>query len=209
MRRHGLQRAAWAVATAIALLAPSAVRGQTAEQLERIRNWNPQVKEFQKPGEIQKAGDIQVPRGIQAVRLEIEHCERRLQVGADALFAFDEWTLSPEAEETLVVLAPEIEKAGRKRRMSIEGHTDSKGSDDYNRTLSEKRAATVKEWLVARGAMPPTTPVVAHGESRPIAPNEKPDGSDDPEGRQKNRRVEVVIDTCASAPADAWSKSSD
>ena len=177
------------------LLAPALSGAQTEEQLERIRKWNPQIKEFQKPGEIQKAVEIQVPRGIQAVRVETERSERRLSVGADALFAFDQWTLTPEAEETLVVVLPEIEKAG-KHPVSIEGHTDAKGSDEYNRALSEKRASTVKQWLVTRGAVPPGTRVVAYGESKPIAPNQKPDGSDDPEGRQRNRRVEVVIDTC-------------
>ena len=177
------------------LVAPAWTGAQTEEQLERIRKWNPQIKEFQKPGEIQKAGEIQVPHGIQAVRVETEHCERRLSVGADALFAFDKWTLTPDAEETLVVVLPEIGKAG-KHPISIEGHTDAKGSDEYNRVLSEKRASTVKQWLVTRGAVPPSARVVAYGETRPIAPNQKPDGSDDPEGRQKNRRVEVVIDTC-------------
>lgn len=183
-------------AACLLLAGASAVRAQTAEQVERIRNWNPKIGEFQKPGEIQKAGDIQVPRGIQAVKVvEAQACERRLSMVADALFAFDQWTLTPEAEETLVVVVPEIEKAG-KHPVSIEGHTDAKGNDDYNRTLSEKRASTVKQWLVARGAVPDGSRVVPYGESKPVAPNQKPDGSDDPEGRQKNRRVEVVIDTC-------------
>lgn len=192
---RGRRLAAAVVAGWLACTAGTAL-AQTDEQIERIRKWNPKVGEFQKPGEIQKAGEIQVPRGIQAVRVvESERCERRLSVGADALFAFDQSTLSPEAEETLVVLLPEIEKAG-KHPVSIEGHTDAKGSDAYNDALSEKRAQTVKQWLVARNAVPPATKVIAYGEKKPIAPNAKPDGSDDPEGRQKNRRVEVVIDTC-------------
>ena len=193
--------AALAAAGWLALAAPA--RAQTQEQLDRIRNWNPHVGEIQKPGEIQapkgeiqKPGEIQVPRGIQAVKVvEATKCERRLSVGADALFAFDQWTLSPEAEETLVVVLPEIEKAGT-HPVSIEGHTDAKGSDAYNDTLSEKRAATVKQWLVARKAVSESTKVVGYGERKPVAPNTNPDGSDDPEGRQKNRRVEVVIDTC-------------
>jgi outer membrane protein OmpA-like peptidoglycan-associated protein len=183
-------------AAGLLLAGATALHAQTAEQMERIRNWNPKIGEFQKPGEIQKAGDIQVPRGIQAVKVvEAQACERRLSMVADALFAFDQWTLTPEAEETLVVVVPEIEKAG-KHPVSIEGHTDAKGSDQYNETLSAKRAGTVKDWLVARKAVPEATKVVAYGERKPVAPNQKPDGSDDPEGRQKNRRVEVVIDTC-------------
>ena len=168
--------AALAAAGWLALAAP--VRAQTQEQMDRIRNWNPHVGEIQKPGEIQapkgeiqKSGEIQVPRGIQAVKVVAgTKCERRLSVGADALFAFDQWTLTPEAEETLVVVLPELEKAG-KHPVSIEGHTDAKGSDAYNDTLSEKRAATVKQWLVARKAVPEGTKVVGYGERKPIAPN--------------------------------------
>lgn len=198
-----------AIAAGILACAAAAATAQTDEQLERIRNWNPKVGEIQKPGEIQvpkgtiqtpgeiqKPGEIQVPRGIQAVRVvESERCERRLSVGADALFAFDQWTLGPDAEETLVVLLPELEKAG-KHPVSIEGHTDAKGTDAYNDALSEKRAKAVKQWLVSRNAVPENARIVAYGEKKPIAPNVKPDGSDDPEGRQKNRRVEVVVDTC-------------
>lgn len=81
---------------------------------------------------------------------------------------------------------------------TVEGHTDAKGSDAYNQTLSEKRARTVRDWLAARGALPVDTPIQGWGERRPIAPNLKPDGSDDPAGRQKNRRVEVTLDLCKS-----------
>lgn len=183
-----------ATVSAVALGAGTA-GAQTQEQMDRIKAWNPQIREFQKPGEIQKAGEIQVPRGIQAIRVINERCERRLAVGSDALFAFDRWDLSPEAEETLLAVVPEIQKAG-KHPVSIEGHTDAKGSETYNQTLSEKRSAEVKQWLVAKGALPAGTSSVGYGEAKPVAPNQKADGSDDPEGRQKNRRVEVVIDTC-------------
>jgi outer membrane protein OmpA-like peptidoglycan-associated protein len=114
-------------------------------------------------------------------------------VVSDALFEFDKATLSPGAEETLQALLPLLAKAG-KHPARVEGHTDSKGADDYNQTLSEKRARTVKDWLVARGALPASTPTAGWGERKPVAPNARPDGSDDPAGRQKNRRVEVVLD---------------
>lgn len=77
-----------------------------------------------------------------------------------------------------------------------QGHTDAKGADDYNQTLSEKRARTVKDWLAAKGAVAASTPIQGWGERKPVAPNAKPDGSDDPQGRQKNRRVEVILDLC-------------
>ncbi len=160
---------------------------------------------WQKPGEIQKPrdtwqtpGEIQVPKGLQAIRTEEARCTKRFSVGADALFEFDKATLSPDAEETLNALLPLLAKAG-KHPASLEGHTDAKGSDAYNQSLSEKRAQTVKDWLVAKGAVAAATPIQGWGKRKPVAPNTKPDGSDDPAGRQKNRRVEVVLDLCKNA----------
>jgi outer membrane protein OmpA-like peptidoglycan-associated protein len=157
---------------------------------------------WQKPGEIQQPkgtwqqpGEIQAPKGIQAIHAQAETCAQRFQVVSDALFDFDKATLSPGAEETLNALLPLLAKAGR-HPARVEGHTDAKGSDSYNQTLSEKRAQTVKDWLVAHGALPASTPTAGWGKRHPVAPNTKPDGSDDPAGRQKNRRVEVVLDSC-------------
>jgi outer membrane protein OmpA-like peptidoglycan-associated protein len=151
---------------------------------------------WQVPGEIQKAGEIQVPKGIQAVTTTAAgRCEQRLSVVADALFDFDKANLRPGAEETLTAAAPEIAKLGGKPSR-IEGHTDGKGSDAYNFKLSEARATTVRAWLSARDIVPAATPIKGFGKTKPVAPNTTADGKDDPEGRQKNRRVEVVFNTC-------------
>ncbi len=156
-------------------------------------------REIQKPRDNwQQPGEIQVPKGIQAIRAQEERCSKRFLMVSDALFEFDKATLSPDAEETLRALVPLLAKAG-KHPATIEGHTDAKGADAYNQTLSEARARTVKDWLVAQGALPATTPTQGWGEQRPVAPNAKPDGSDDAAGRQKNRRVEVVLDLCGQA----------
>lgn len=78
--------------------------------------------------------------------------------------------------------------------MRIEGHTDSKGSDSYSQEQSERRALAVKDWLVRQaGSTPARLTARGLGETRPVAPNTRPDGSDDPAGRQRNRRVEVVL----------------
>jgi outer membrane protein OmpA-like peptidoglycan-associated protein len=146
-------------------------------------------------GTWQKPGEIQVPKGIEAVRATATRCEQRLSVVADALFDFDKSNLRPEAEETLAAAGPEIAKLGGKPSR-IEGHTDAKGSDAYNMKLSEARATTVREWLAGRGLVPAATPIKGFGKTKPIAPNDTADGRDDPEGRQKNRRVEVVFNTC-------------
>lgn len=159
---------------------------------------------WQVPGEIQvptgpwqEPGDIQVPKGIQAVKsVEESACLRRITVVGDALFDFDKSDLRADAEETLVAAGPEIARAGD-GKLTITGHTDSKGSDAYNDELSEARARTVRDWLGTKGFIPADTPFVGRGERRPIAPNENADGSDNSAGRQQNRRVEVEIDSCA------------
>jgi len=157
---------------------------------------------WQAPGEIQQPkgpwqtpGDIQVPKGIQAVHAVSKGCERRLSVVGDALFDFDKATLRPDAEETLAAAAPEIGKLGGKPAR-IEGHTDAVGSDGYNMKLSETRAGAVRDWLVAHKVVPASTPIKGYGKTMPIAPNAMSDGRDNPVGRQKNRRVEVVFQTC-------------
>ncbi len=157
---------------------------------------------WQKPGAIQQPkgnwqtpGDIQVPKGIQAIHAEKSACEERLTTVADALFDFNKATLNPDAEQTLAVLGPQIAQRG-KHPLVFEGHTDAIGSDAHNQTLSEQRATTVRDWLASHGFVPAATPIKGYGKKRPVAPNTKPDGSDDPAGRQKNRRVEVVIKTC-------------
>jgi outer membrane protein OmpA-like peptidoglycan-associated protein len=158
---------------------------------------------WQQPGEIQQPkgpwqqpGEIQVPKGIQAVHATTAGCERRLSVVADALFDFDKANLRADAEETLAAAGPEIAKLGGKPAR-IEGHTDAIGADAYNMKLSEARATTARDWLAARNFVPASTPIKGYGKTKPVATNKTSDGRDDPEGRQKNRRVEVVFDTCS------------
>jgi outer membrane protein OmpA-like peptidoglycan-associated protein len=78
--------------------------------------------------------------------------------------------------------------------VAIEGHTDGRGADDYNQKLSEARAASVKQWLVSNAQVSSADITTrGWGKTKPVAQNAKPDGSDDPEGRAKNRRVEIVV----------------
>ena len=69
----------------------------------------------------------------------------------------------------------------------VEGNTDSKGTDEYNQKLSERRAASVKDVLVKSGIEADRLTTVGYGESRPVASN------DTEEGRAKNRRVSIVV----------------
>ncbi len=77
--------------------------------------------------------------------------------------------------------------------VEVIGHTDSWGSKEFNKKLSEKRARAVVDYLVSKGISPDRFVARGMGEEQPIAINENPDGTDNPEGRQLNRRVEIKI----------------
>ncbi len=139
-----------------------------------------------------------IVKGAGAVQQVDAKCSTTLTVADDALFQTRRWTLNPDAAQTLNALGPMIAKAG-KHPVRIESFADSAGSDSYSQMLSEKRAITVRGWLVNHGYVPEGTPIEGLGRRNPVAPNTKPDGSDDPEGRQKNRRIEIVIDTCSES----------
>ncbi len=129
------------------------------------------------------------------VRVEDSGCKHKVSIGADALFDFDKFDLTSEAQQILGKVMPVLESYG-KHPISIEGHTDSVGTDEYNQTLSENRAETVKNWLVEHRYIAPQIDAVGFGENQPVAPNNYNDGTDYPQGRAKNRRVEIIVDTC-------------
>jgi outer membrane protein OmpA-like peptidoglycan-associated protein len=116
-----------------------------------------------------------------------------IELPADVLFDFDKDTLRPVSAQALTNAADLI-RAKSKGPVRISGYTDAKGSAAYNQKLSERRAAAVKTYLVKDGGLQKVRfDVKGFGAENPVAPNTKPDGSDDPDGRQKNRRVEIVM----------------
>src|ERR1700686_2196634 len=120
--------------------------------------------------------------------------EIRIELAADVLFDFDKATIKPEAATGLHNVAEIIKDKGKGRSARIDGHTDGKGSDAYNKKLSERRADSVKQWLGQKeGLAQVKMTTQGFGASKPVAPNTNKDGSDNPEGRQKNRRVEIVL----------------
>jgi outer membrane protein OmpA-like peptidoglycan-associated protein len=107
---------------------------------------------------------------------------------SDVLFDFNQASLRPGAREKLSKLAGILVAYPGSYRIEIEGHTDAVGSQDYNQKLSEDRAETVHAYLVKEGiAADRILAVRGFGKIRPVATN------DTPEGRQMNRRVEIVI----------------
>ena len=130
---------------------------------------------------------------VQALAVKETPTEIRIELSADVLFDFDKAEIRPDATKILSQAAGVLQDHAT-RRVVIEGHTDGKGTDEYNQRLSQRRAQAVKQWFQERaGLKSMTLETRGWGAKRPVAPNAKPDGSDDPEGRQKNRRVEIVI----------------
>jgi outer membrane protein OmpA-like peptidoglycan-associated protein len=130
---------------------------------------------------------------IQNLRVKETPTEIHIELASDVLFDFGKANIKPQAAATLKQVASMIrDKAIGVVR--IEGHTDSKGSDAYNLRLSRRRANSVKTWLIRKANLRNVVfETRGFGAKKPIGPNTKPDGSDNPEGRRKNRRVEIIL----------------
>jgi len=106
---------------------------------------------------------------------------------SDVLFATNSSYLSEKAKGTMKNMVAYINKNYPNARIQINGHTDSTGEADYNQWLSEKRAASVKTFAVGLGLNESNITTKGYGKTKPVATNSTK------EGRQKNRRVEVII----------------
>jgi outer membrane protein OmpA-like peptidoglycan-associated protein len=104
----------------------------------------------------------------------------------DILFDFNSFALRPESRDTLRELANNFRQYPDEE-ISVEGHTDNVGGDDYNQRLSEQRAGSVRDYLVDQGVPDGRVTATGFGKTEPKASN------DTPEGRQLNRRVEIHI----------------
>lgn len=108
----------------------------------------------------------------------------------DLLFDFEEDTLRPQAD-SIIEQAAKYLNDDRTRVALIEGHTDHTGDARYNVMLSEARSQTVRDALIAAGAPASRIHTDGFGETRPVATNSTP------EGRQQNRRVEIIFKSSA------------
>lgn len=211
MRAHWIQ--ALRVAATIVLLATPVGAGEGGEDREppagakgRAADLKPRVTDLVYSSVVLEGKPVDLggkPAGIggkpaalvaktEDLAIRETETEIKIEISGDVLFDFDKATLRPEATPVLERVSELIRKQG-KPMVRIDGYTDSKGNDDYNLKLSIRRADSVKTWLASKGAIGAVLVSKGLGEANPVEPNENPDGSDNPEGRQKNRRVEITV----------------
>lgn len=115
-----------------------------------------------------------------------------LNMPSHVTFATDSAQVSPAFQGTLDQVASTISEYAD-TRVQIAGHTDSTGSEAYNQQLSERRAQAVANYLMGRGVAGGRISTIGYGETQPVASN------DTVEGRQQNRRVEIVLSPTGAA----------
>ncbi len=110
-----------------------------------------------------------------------------ITLSGSVVFASNKATLLPEAKSRLNQVAESLMSANKDRKMIVEGHTDSQGSAAFNMELSQRRAESVRSYLISRGYPAELIEARGIGKDRPIADNASP------EGRANNRRVEIIV----------------
>jgi OmpA-OmpF porin, OOP family len=111
----------------------------------------------------------------------------------DILFDFDSSVLNENSRQFLDQRLIPVMQDKKGMHIEISAHTDNRGDDRYNLALSQKRAESVRNYLISKGIASTRIEAIGFGESRPIVSNENDDGSDNEEGRARNRRVELRI----------------
>ena len=123
-----------------------------------------------------------------------------ITIPANVLFDFDKSFVRPEGNEVLqrAIYANLVEYGVTE--IDVIGHTDAKGTEEYNEALGMRRATAVGEALIALGFPREGVTFGSGGELEPIAPNAFEDGTDNPDGRQLNRRVELIVKAVKDKP---------
>lgn len=130
--------------------------------------------------------------GLKNVKREFEDAKQTnegimVSISSDLLFPTNSSYLTDNAKTELSKLVKVLKTSNANAKIRVDGHTDATGTAEYNVWLSEKRAASVEKFLVDSGISDSRISTKGLGQSKPIADNKTP------EGRRKNRRVEVVI----------------
>ena len=134
----------------------------------------------------QEAEMQQALAAVEAASIQREQDILAITLKSDFSFDFDSAVIKPGAEDEIARIAAVLIKYPQ-TNISIEGHTDSKGAEEYNMDLSKSRAEAVKASLIGRGLPSSRLQTIGFGESKPVATN------DTEAGRQQNRRVRIVI----------------
>ncbi len=139
-------------------------------------------------GSLIEAEDATLEDRLADLGAEVTATETIIRLPGSILFDFAKADIRPDAERTLLEVVGVLRAYGE-RPVRIEGHTDAIASEAYNLELSRLRADAVRDWLVEHGVATERLRTVGHGESRPVADNATA------QGRQGNRRVEIVVET--------------
>lgn len=186
MERNARQNAQARADEAARLAAEESRRRQEAEQKANVAE-----QDAERSRRERDEARAKLQSALSAV-VETRETARGLIVSLpDILFDVDKATLKVQAREILSKVCGIMQVAGNVvggYNLSIEGHTDSTGSDEYNQKLSERRAQSVREYLVTCGLQTVTLTSKGFGETQPL------DSNDTADGRQRNRRVEIVIE---------------
>jgi outer membrane protein OmpA-like peptidoglycan-associated protein len=135
------------------------------------------------------------PPAVAAV-LPIEKPKPLIILSERVFFAFGRADISEAGRARMRDVASILNTADvRDRKIFIDGYTDDVGNSSANQTLSERRAQAVRQALIDNGIAPSRLTARGFGDARPVAANHRPDGTDDPEARAQNRRVELVLET--------------
>ena len=135
-----------------------------------------------------KAGYKEIHKDLYLVPIEIGQVFRLNNV----FFDFDKYFLRPESFTELDRVVKFLEEYPN-IEIEMSAHTDSRGADDYNNTLSHNRAKSVMDYILSKGIAASRIVSKGYGETKPVAANDNADGTDNAEGRQLNRRVEFTI----------------
>ncbi len=165
---------------------------------DQLQKRDTELGENQKQIEQQKqelSRNQQLIQELKKQHLEAQETERGVVVNLpDVLFEFGKANLTTDARGKIQSIGGILNTRAQGRRISVEGHTDAIGSEETNQKLSERRAESVASSLENEGVKASRVTTKGFGKRYPVAPNKNTDGTDNPAGRAKNRRVEVVIE---------------
>lgn len=170
---------------------PQAVVAKKRADLERER-----MELEKKSIELEKK-EVALEKARQELEARQSGRSLSMNLSGDVLFDFDRATLKPDAEQALKKVAVVLSQFPDSH-VTVQGFTDSRGSESRNLALSEERAAAVKDWLLRNGSFSGANiSTEGFGEKYPVAPNRNENGGDNPVGRALNRRVSIIVENAA------------